>query len=103
MSLSCSSVPSSSLLLLLPLPTLLLKFLLFRFKNEFFPEAGNLTEFGVCTAGCNKGSLQGALFLNKLRMIGLQGFFLLDALAMQNSQAELQVADLAKIALALLL
>ena len=36
-------------------------------------------------------------------MLSLESFLLLDALAMQNGQAELKVADLAIIALTLLL
>ena len=67
------------------------------------PEAGDLSEFRVCAAGCQELRLEGGLLLDEGPMLRLERLFLLDALPVQNGQTELQIADLAVIALALLL
>ena len=88
---------------MLSLPTLFLPFLFFRFNDIFVPEAGNLSEFRVCAPGCDELGLECGLLLNEGPVLRLERLFLLDTLSVQNSQAELQVADLAVITLALLL
>jgi hypothetical protein len=76
--------------------------LLRRFKDEVLPKAGNLVELCDCSSSSAKCTPYGGLLLYEIGVFRLEFFFLLDSLAVQNGQAELQVADLAIIALALL-
>ena len=78
-------------------------FFFFRFQHEFLPEAGDSVELGYCAASCAKGAAQGGLFLDQRGVLHFECFFLRLALAVQDGQAELQVADLAIVGLALLL
>lgn len=92
-----------SLGLLFPQPALLLAFSFFWFKNKFFPEAGDLVELSHGIARGAQSRLERRFLLDELRMLRLQRFLLLDALTVQDGQAKLQIADLAVVALALLL
>lgn len=81
----------------------LLLLLLLGLENKLLPEAGDLVELGHGGSSGAQGASEGCLFLEEGVALRFEGFFLRDSLAMQDGEAELEVADLAMIALALLL
>ena len=82
---------------------MLLAFLFFGFSDEFVPEAGDIVKFRDSAARRSKSILDSGLFVDEFSVLSLESFLLLLPLAVQNGEAELQVADLAIINLALLL
>ena len=80
----------------------LLLFTLFVFKDEFLPKAGDLVKLGDSGAGGTESAPEGGLLLDEFGVLSLESLLLLDSLSVQDGKAELQVADLAIIALALL-
>ena len=67
------------------------------------PEACDLVELGHGTSGGAERTFQRGFFLDEFGVLCFHGLLFLDALTVQNGQAKLQVADLAIIALTLLL
>ena len=85
-----------------PDPALLLTFFFFGFENEFLPETSDLIKLCDGPSGGTEGVFEGSFFLNKVGVLSFKCLFLLNSLSVQDGETELKLANLAIIALALL-